>query len=82
MSLSLVSLKTRPVGGRWVLNLSKLKRPPVGVELRPAKCPNTFLSDCIVPLCGTLNVRRAASPLVRLVEGKETPDQPQVVSPN
>ncbi|GFV18607.1 uncharacterized protein TNCV_2872391 [Trichonephila clavipes] len=41
---------------------------------------------CIVPLRheGTLNSRRAASPLVRLVEGEErceAPDQPQVVLP-
>ncbi|GFT34113.1 hypothetical protein TNCV_4385341 [Trichonephila clavipes] len=31
MSSSLVPLKTRRVGGRYTLNLSKLKRPPIDV---------------------------------------------------
>ncbi|GFW41940.1 hypothetical protein TNCV_6491 [Trichonephila clavipes] len=39
MSSSFVPLKTRRVGERYTLNLSKLKRPPVGVEVRRGEYP-------------------------------------------
>ncbi|GFU52914.1 uncharacterized protein TNCV_1142211 [Trichonephila clavipes] len=64
--------------------LAKLTAVPLGLGSNPGE--DMVVCKCTVPSRhgGTLNSRRAASPLVRLVEGKErweAPDHPQGVLP-
>ncbi|GFX29411.1 uncharacterized protein TNCV_3997871 [Trichonephila clavipes] len=65
---------------RWLATLTAV---PLGLGSNPGE--DTDVCKCIVPSQhgGTLNSRRAASPLVRLVEGeerREAPDHPRVFS--
>ncbi|GFU47765.1 uncharacterized protein TNCV_4465131 [Trichonephila clavipes] len=64
--------------------LATLIAVPLGLGLNPGE--DVDVCKCIVPSChgNTLNSRRAACPLVRLVEGKElweVPDCSQGVLP-
>ncbi|GFW24102.1 uncharacterized protein TNCV_4951461 [Trichonephila clavipes] len=69
-------------GGQCTLNMSRLKCTTVCVGLGSNPGEDMDACKCIVPLRheDTLNSRRAASPLVRLVEREErweAPDHPQ-----
>ncbi|GFV35228.1 uncharacterized protein TNCV_620241 [Trichonephila clavipes] len=70
-------------GYRWV-RPTQLTAVPLDLGSNPGE--DMDVCKCIVPSClmDTLNSRRAASPLVRLVEGKERweiPDHSQGVLP-
>ncbi|GFX24284.1 uncharacterized protein TNCV_1366631 [Trichonephila clavipes] len=69
---------------RSVLWLATLTAVPLGLGSNPGE--DMDVCNCIVPSrhAGTLNSRRAASPLVRLVEGEErweATDHPQGILP-
>ncbi|GFV43643.1 uncharacterized protein TNCV_2679441 [Trichonephila clavipes] len=75
------NLNPNPLGykPRWLATLTVV---PLGLGSNPGE--DMDICKCLVPSRhgGTLNSRRAASPLVRLVEGEErweAPDTPQGV---
>ncbi|GFT07160.1 uncharacterized protein TNCV_1416501 [Trichonephila clavipes] len=81
-SSSPVPLKIRHVGERCTLNLSRAQASSrwCGVVVRRggASSEGMDVCKCTVPPWhgGTLNSHRAASPLMRLVEGEERWDAP------